>query len=232
LRPHGALDPYRPLRGLDNSSLRYSIPRLTLLSSSEGGSALPQQLMRAAYFFDLLERRMSLDSYHRERRGGVERLNRTTLRAANERAGWRMQFVRRAERRLRLQAGPQWSKRIVIAVVALAAASLAVQALSPWPLLVTVRHVLAGYNCDTARMVGLAPARRGMPGYWLSRDADGDGISCEPWPPSRAHRAGISATGQPKPKYLPTSAYDPIADICLTKIEWISGAGAHVILHS
>jgi hypothetical protein len=51
------------------------------------------------------------------------------------------------------------------------------------------RHVLnlvgspysAPRNCDEARSRGLAPARRGEPGYapWLDRDRDG--IACEPW---------------------------------------------------
>jgi len=31
--------------------------------------------------------------------------------------------------------------------------------------------------------MGLAPARRGQPGYWQKNDADNDGIACEPWPP-------------------------------------------------
>jgi hypothetical protein len=33
-----------------------------------------------------------------------------------------------------------------------------------------------------ARMVGLAPARRGQPGYYPQHDRDKDGIACEPWP--------------------------------------------------
>ena len=44
------------------------------------------------------------------------------------------------------------------------------------------RHLLAAPNCDAARAVGLAPARRGQPGYYASHDADGDGIACELWP--------------------------------------------------
>jgi hypothetical protein len=46
-----------------------------------------------------------------------------------------------------------------------------------------VRHVLAAPNCSMARLVGLAPARRGQPGYWSSHDRDNDGIACEPWHP-------------------------------------------------
>ena len=48
--------------------------------------------------------------------------------------------------------------------------------------LITLRHVASYPNCDAARAVGLAPAYRGQPGYWLSHDRDQDGWSCEPWP--------------------------------------------------
>ncbi|WP_155810841.1 excalibur calcium-binding domain-containing protein [Phyllobacterium sp. UNC302MFCol5.2] len=52
---------------------------------------------------------------------------------------------------------------------------------SPWPIGVTIRHYAARANCDAARTVGLAPARRGQPGYWDNLDADNDGKSCEPF---------------------------------------------------
>ena len=44
------------------------------------------------------------------------------------------------------------------------------------------RHLLAAPNCSVARLVGLAPARRGEPGYWDDHDADHDGVACEPIP--------------------------------------------------
>ncbi|RUW71603.1 MAG: excalibur calcium-binding domain-containing protein [Mesorhizobium sp.] len=44
-----------------------------------------------------------------------------------------------------------------------------------------LRHLAAFPNCTAARFVGLAPARRGQPGYWSTHDADRDGIACEPW---------------------------------------------------
>lgn len=56
---------------------------------------------------------------------------------------------------------------------------------SPWPITTTLRHFASVPNCDFARLVGLAPARRGQPGYWKHHDRDGDGIACEPWPPRR-----------------------------------------------
>ena len=55
--------------------------------------------------------------------------------------------------------------------------------LSPWPLMTTIRHLTSVLNCDAVRAYGLAPARKGQPGYWPMHDADNDGIACEPWPP-------------------------------------------------
>jgi hypothetical protein len=54
---------------------------------------------------------------------------------------------------------------------------------SRWPVTTTLRHIAAAPNCGFARFVGLAPARRGEPGYWKRHDRDRDGIACEPWPP-------------------------------------------------
>jgi hypothetical protein len=54
---------------------------------------------------------------------------------------------------------------------------------SPWSQDMTRRHHEARRNCNAARAVGLAPARRDEPGYWNHLDADNDGISCEPWQP-------------------------------------------------
>ena len=56
---------------------------------------------------------------------------------------------------------------------------------SPWPLIPTLKHLASFPNCDTARALGVAPARRGEPGYWLRHDRDRDGIACEPWHRSR-----------------------------------------------
>ena len=54
--------------------------------------------------------------------------------------------------------------------------------LSPWPPLVTLKHLASSPNCAAARAMGLAPAIKGQPGYWPSHDADDDGKSCEPLP--------------------------------------------------
>jgi hypothetical protein len=36
-------------------------------------------------------------------------------------------------------------------------------------------------NCASARAAGVAPIRRGSPGYRSGLDADDDGIACEPY---------------------------------------------------
>lgn len=54
--------------------------------------------------------------------------------------------------------------------------------LSPWDQITTLRHVAAFPNCGMARLVGLAPAFRGSPGYYESHDRDRDGWACEPLP--------------------------------------------------
>lgn len=51
-----------------------------------------------------------------------------------------------------------------------------------WTFSQTARHVVAFPNCDTARLLGLAPARHDQPGYYTKHDADNDGIACEPFP--------------------------------------------------
>ena len=50
-----------------------------------------------------------------------------------------------------------------------------------WDFWTTLRHAAAAPNCAAARRVGLAPARRGQPGYYLHHNRDQDGIACEPW---------------------------------------------------
>lgn len=69
---------------------------------------------------------------------------------------------------------------LVIAVAALAGHALL--ASQPWPTLTSLKHFAAFPNCSMARLVGLAPAARGQPGYWPQHDADFDGWACEPMP--------------------------------------------------
>lgn len=70
---------------------------------------------------------------------------------------------------------------IVGAIAICAAVYLGQTYLSPWPAMVTLKHLAAFPNCAAARAVGFAPTKRGEPGYWPHHDRDGDGIACEPW---------------------------------------------------
>ena len=87
----------------------------------------------------------------------------------HDRAMRRRRAWRRARRPLLLAAGTAGFLAWVLAS-------------SPWPATVTLRHHVAFFNCASARMVGLTPARAGQPGYWDRLDRDEDGVSCEWWP--------------------------------------------------
>ena len=69
-----------------------------------------------------------------------------------------------------------------LGVIAVSVPYILVKVLSPWPAGTTIRHIAAAPNCTAARLVGLAPAARGQPGYWPGHDADRDGLACEPVP--------------------------------------------------
>jgi Excalibur calcium-binding domain len=108
-------------------------------------------------------------------------------------SGWTVHRNREAERRLeaivaaskRAERMRRWRQRWLgpMGVVALIGSAVAFGfSLSPWPVVVTLKHLAAFPNCNAARGVGLAPARRGQPGYYHRHDADHDGIACEPWP--------------------------------------------------
>src|SRR6266403_3948094 len=79
---------------------------------------------------------------------------------------------------------PNASYTTVAAVSAIAGAALcwAVLCQITWHPLVLFKHIAAFPNCSAARAVGLAPARRGEPGYWSKHDADNDGVACENFP--------------------------------------------------
>jgi hypothetical protein len=53
---------------------------------------------------------------------------------------------------------------------------------SRWPIIPTLQHFAAYPGCDAARLLGVAPARSGEPGYWPHLDRDRDGIACEAGP--------------------------------------------------
>lgn len=99
----------------------------------------------------------------------------------------RFQAVSRPwDRRVR---AAQFRRRTLSRLAIMAALILPTSAsllLSPWPPLLTLQHIAAAPNCSAARMIGLAPAYRGDPGYYDRHDRDKDGWACEPWPPGRS----------------------------------------------
>ena len=90
--------------------------------------------------------------------------------------------ARRIDRRVLFQRTYRPAGLAMITGVALGAAYVAVATISPWPPLTVSKHIVASYGCEAARGIGLAPARKGEPGYWPKNDVDADGIACEPWP--------------------------------------------------
>ncbi len=92
---------------------------------------------------------------------------------------------RRFNRAIALRRMRRKTKRAAVALLLIALALgvpyTLIKVFSPWPVMTTLRHLGAAPNCASARAVGLAPARRGEPGYWPGNDADHDGWACEPW---------------------------------------------------
>jgi hypothetical protein len=140
---------------------------------------------------------MGLDAYHEERAEAVRQKNLSDLRLDPEEQAARLRdrfkrVSRRLDVALRLRRARsmfwRWFAVLCGAVGIAGGAYLAITTTSPWPVSVTVRHLMAAPNCDAARAVGLAPAVRGAPGYYLSHDRDRDGIACEPWPLRPPHR--------------------------------------------
>ncbi|WP_230531352.1 excalibur calcium-binding domain-containing protein [Microvirga roseola] len=65
---------------------------------------------------------------------------------------------------------------VAVGVLALTGTAMSV---SPWPLLATVKHLAAFPTCGIARMMGVAPAYHGRPGYWSHHDRNSNGRACE-----------------------------------------------------
>lgn len=80
--------------------------------------------------------------------------------------------------RIRLRRAAPWLKALLLTALAVIALDAFLAATFPWPLALTLRHLAAAPDCTTARLAGLAPARRGEPGYWMWNDADGKGVAC------------------------------------------------------
>jgi hypothetical protein len=88
---------------------------------------------------------------------------------------------RRLDRPISFRRLDRWASVAALTVMGAGALYWGLVVLSPWPPMMMLKHIASFPNCDAARAVGLAPARKGEPGYWPSHDADQDGIACEPW---------------------------------------------------
>jgi hypothetical protein len=81
----------------------------------------------------------------------------------------------RLDRTVKLRRWYRLGKIAALAALVSFALCWVLLSLSPWPPMTTLRHIASFRNCSTARAVGLAPARKGQPGYWKRHDADEDG---------------------------------------------------------
>jgi hypothetical protein len=93
-------------------------------------------------------------------------------------------FGRRGAKPMRFRALARQVGLPILAAITLGGAYGTLMRFSPWDQVTTLRHAAAFPNCGMARLVGLAPAYRGRPGYYVEHDRDQDGWACEP-PPSR-----------------------------------------------
>ncbi|MFQ6553805.1 excalibur calcium-binding domain-containing protein [Aestuariibius insulae] len=50
---------------------------------------------------------------------------------------------------------------------------------SPFPMQVTIAHLMSMSGCRMTQHLGLAPAVKGAPGYHARNDANGNGVACE-----------------------------------------------------
>ncbi len=70
--------------------------------------------------------------------------------------------------------------RILFLPVVIASISLSIYIrTSPFPMQVTIAHMMSMSGCAMTRHLGLAPAVKGAPGYHVRNDANGNGVACE-----------------------------------------------------
>lgn len=95
----------------------------------------------------------------------------------------RFQAISRGfDRVMTLRRLDRWASIAALTVIGSCAFYWGLVIFSPWPPMMTLKHIAAFPNCAAARAVGLAPAKQGEPGFWHRQDRDGDGTSCEPSP--------------------------------------------------
>lgn len=111
---------------------------------------------------------MTLDDHHRKGREASARRNRIELGIECERAHGGFD--------VRDLAGWLCSWWMIWGLML--GALLGIFLASPWSR-DDLRIEAAGRNCASARAVGLAPARKGEPGYYWWNDRDNDGVACE-----------------------------------------------------
>ena len=122
-----------------------------------------------------------------------------TLRERDEEALKLKQSFRAVSRGIERRAAPGriwnrlkgWLGKTVAVVVLIAGAVYAGSLHTGWPVVMVLKHAASYSGCRAASSMGLAPARRGEPGYWRSHDGDQDGIACERWPRVRRSTPGL-----------------------------------------
>jgi hypothetical protein len=112
------------------------------------------------------------DPPHRDPERAADEL-RLKFGRVTSRIEWRVRRVRRKRLRRALGIVTVWS------VVLGSASLIGTKVFSPWPVAATLQHLAAFPGCAAARAIGVAPARRGRPGYWGWQDPDGDGVTCD-----------------------------------------------------
>jgi len=79
---------------------------------------------------------------------------------------------------MRLQRLYRTVRVIALLLIVLAALLWGLTSYTQWPLLTALKHIAVFPSCSAARVLGLAPAESGEPGYWSHHDADADGTAC------------------------------------------------------
>ncbi|MFN3147970.1 MAG: excalibur calcium-binding domain-containing protein [Paracoccaceae bacterium] len=93
----------------------------------------------------------------------------------------RLRRIARSERYLDRAYAPMrlLLKVVMTPVMAVAVATSIFISAGPYEREAALGHIVAIAGCEAADAVGLAPSRKGQPGYHRPLDPDGDGRSCQ-----------------------------------------------------